>query len=795
MTRFLKPALIIALILTLGLGSLMASGGIYDAYKQNFGDARWQTKLNQFIDACSASYNYLVNQIGLLNSLVTNWTLTENYPVVFTGALRVDADTLTVPGDQTAKITVGKLLWADCGPADCVKTSSVSSASYAGGLTTVNINNAILTANLRAVSVVMSRNGVFPSAIGWVFGTDYGSPSKAALDAALAVIGVDERSLSLGPGTWSIDADLTIPANVNLKAERGAILSIATTKTLTFNHDPDAGSYQIFSCVGTGSVKGLARAVPEWFGAKDDNSTNNYAYFQKTFDSVADFGVVELKGTGTYLWDGEVFITQPLTFKSNQSKVKLPDNSAQFNDYTNGYDRHQLSIRSSDVVIDGIYWDGNSRGNYKVVGGVTYYHYAVGGLWSAAQVLIGNYGPSWTVQDIKRVTVKNCTFYDSPYGSCSTYNQSFPSTGEACYYISIENNTFINGQGVNVDFCYTKNSVVKNNKFINPYDFSFQFYYGNYNCSFENNTIWFKSSEIDINKVDPINKLGSNMLWAGQIRVGKINTIPNIDCNVTNNMLFGAPITLTAGMNYSTIKDNHLYSSEQVGLWCVGITGEIGNSIIGNKIYHSDQPGLYLDSIDNPVLVDGNELYGCCTKLLSSTYGSREFNNQITIWNKKYILKNNIARKAGTTPLYGVALSNINGIGVTMLRNDFTGSGNTADVITTADFAAGVGEVPIEVNAISNIKVWEYSNDNFSSDNTIDFIPISTGGIMIARCNGEGGTWVINADGSTVLISGTTNAVATDIAGKFCVFNGGTKLNIRNRLGVIGKVTVVFWYN
>ncbi len=201
MRKSLKILVVVALVLTLGLGSLAASGGLYDAYKLTFGEARWQTKYNQFVDACSASYNYLLSQIGSLNSLVSNWTLTENYPLVFTGATETDNHTFTLSGDQTAKIAAGKLLWADLGPTDGVKSSTVSPATYGSGATTVVVADNILTSNLRAVSVVMSRNGVFPSAIGWVFGQDYGSPGQAASNVARAVIGSNQRALSLGPGT------------------------------------------------------------------------------------------------------------------------------------------------------------------------------------------------------------------------------------------------------------------------------------------------------------------------------------------------------------------------------------------------------------------------------------------------------------------------------------------------------------------------------------------------------------------------------------------------------------------
>jgi hypothetical protein len=70
MSRFMKAMVVIVLTVTLGLGTLYATGGVYDAYKQTFGDSRWQTKLNAFIDACSASYTELSGRIAGLGNII-----------------------------------------------------------------------------------------------------------------------------------------------------------------------------------------------------------------------------------------------------------------------------------------------------------------------------------------------------------------------------------------------------------------------------------------------------------------------------------------------------------------------------------------------------------------------------------------------------------------------------------------------------------------------------------------------------------------------------------------------------
>jgi hypothetical protein len=108
----------------------------------------------------------------------------------------------------------------------------------------------------------------------WVGDPNYGT----TLQDAITAIGSNQTTLRLPAGSYSIDTDTTIPANITLKPERGAILSIATTKTLTINGGLEAGLYQIFSCSGTGKVvygTGVQEVFPEWYGAKGDNSTDD----------------------------------------------------------------------------------------------------------------------------------------------------------------------------------------------------------------------------------------------------------------------------------------------------------------------------------------------------------------------------------------------------------------------------------------------------------------------------------------------------------------------------------------
>lgn len=101
-----------------------------------------------------------------------------------------------------------------------------------------------------------------------------GDPGRGTtLQSAVTGIGGNQAMLRIPAGTWSINANFTIPANVTLKPEQGAILSIATGVTLTINGSFEAGIYKVFSCAGTGQVSFASTSpqlslgiYPDWWG-------------------------------------------------------------------------------------------------------------------------------------------------------------------------------------------------------------------------------------------------------------------------------------------------------------------------------------------------------------------------------------------------------------------------------------------------------------------------------------------------------------------------------------------------
>jgi hypothetical protein len=98
----------------------------------------------------------------------------------------------------------------------------------------------------------------------WVGDPGYGT----TLQDAITGIGSNQASLRIPAGAWNVAANFTIPANITLKPERGAILNISSGVTLTINGELDAGDYQIFTWTGTGAVSFTSqrKIKTAWFG-------------------------------------------------------------------------------------------------------------------------------------------------------------------------------------------------------------------------------------------------------------------------------------------------------------------------------------------------------------------------------------------------------------------------------------------------------------------------------------------------------------------------------------------------
>lgn len=108
----------------------------------------------------------------------------------------------------------------------------------------------------------------------WVKESKYGGTIQGALTA----IGANKVTLRLPPGVWNITSDLTIPANITLKPEPGALLNIFHGKVLSINGGFETGQQQVFTSPGFGKVlmSGSPFVLPQWWGAKGDDRADDW---------------------------------------------------------------------------------------------------------------------------------------------------------------------------------------------------------------------------------------------------------------------------------------------------------------------------------------------------------------------------------------------------------------------------------------------------------------------------------------------------------------------------------------
>lgn len=220
MFKIAKTFIAVIILIALGGGVFMASGTIYDDFKMELGDPRWQTKYNSLVDA-------VYRDIGSLCTLIINWSPVENILTLVPGTpTYVDGDTFTLSTNELARFPAGAVVQARVAAATV--ESTVASSSYGAGVTTVNLNNAVLTNPITRVYVVATRPGLFPYGNGEVNALDYalGTPSQVGLQAAINALGVSDRTLLMPSGSWPISSQLNVPANINLKIEKGAVLTV-----------------------------------------------------------------------------------------------------------------------------------------------------------------------------------------------------------------------------------------------------------------------------------------------------------------------------------------------------------------------------------------------------------------------------------------------------------------------------------------------------------------------------------------------------------------------------------------
>jgi hypothetical protein len=117
------------------------------------------------------------------------------------------------------------------------------------------------------------------------------------IQSALTAIGSTPCTLRIPTGTTcNFPITTAILSNVNLRVDKGGLISTSPGATLTINGTIEAGPYQIFS--GTGVIvlgdPASGNVYANWWGIVGDNATNNYTAVQASLAAISHAGTIRI---------------------------------------------------------------------------------------------------------------------------------------------------------------------------------------------------------------------------------------------------------------------------------------------------------------------------------------------------------------------------------------------------------------------------------------------------------------------------------------------------------------------
>jgi hypothetical protein len=151
--------------------------------------------------------------------------------------------------------------------------------------------------------------------------------------------------------TYTVSTDLTLTSNITLKVDRGALISVATGKTLTVSGIFDAGCYVVKS--GAGSLVVYRSVYPEWTGLSSSASgANNKTYLDNALDIVPSGGTMEFCGKG---------VSYPVAGQWTIDKAVTVDGYGTELDFSTDSNNQGIVVTASNVSILGLEIEGPDK--------------------------------------------------------------------------------------------------------------------------------------------------------------------------------------------------------------------------------------------------------------------------------------------------------------------------------------------------------------------------------------------------------------------------------------------------
>lgn len=545
-----------------------------------------------------------VSSMGSTSIALSEW-VPQDGPFTY-----ISGTQFTLSGDDTSTYQVGRRIQATVAAGTI--TGTVTASAYSAPTTTVLCywDTGSLDAGLSAVSVGLLS--VSPTSIpsqvlqGYINAAGYGATQDSTtINAALTAIGSDPQTLLLGPGAWTISANVTFPANVTLQLQHGAILSNAAD-TVTFNGPLAGGPTQIVSGAGTFAWNCGQPFYFEYFGAVGDGSTEDTTAMQAALDISGTKVVTGLTGR-TYVTDG-------LTIPSNTT-LQAPPGGATIKLKANGDDNLLINSTpaagNSGIHITGPWiLDGNGSNQTGTAGD-----------WNGIRLVnVSNCDiDGIEVKDVRTdgikisnshgVGIRNCYVHDSGETRASGGNNikveglSTAGGGTECYDIDVSHNR-------------VSGSQLQNNIFVIGEDSTYYPHHVNVN----DNIIWDADDlEIEISIFSKFCKANNNTCTAANDGI----LLRGCQyCQANNNVLdgtMGGGITVwgSGGLTpaYNTVSGNIIEGAlnDTTNGGGIKLTIAPQTTVSGNQVENCYR-GIMVISSDDCVIngnqSDANDVYG-----------------------------------------------------------------------------------------------------------------------------------------------------------------------------------------
>lgn len=254
----------------------------------------------------SASQTALVNELWKAAINKTYINPSNSNQVIFEGIIPKDhsAGWLVAPAVDFTIREVG--LWSTSGDLFAVGDfpATIKYQTTDGSGNDIYIQTIIQTSNASTITISVDPSAITATQAYVDAKTAWTTYGYSTLNAAIIAIGATNADLKVNSSV-TMSASITVPANIRIVGDKGGLITLgAYNLNFASAPQPDIGNFQLFNQNGAGTVSGLLKANPEWWGGAADNATNSTAAFVSTRNSLSGSATGKMiLQKGTYLID------------------------------------------------------------------------------------------------------------------------------------------------------------------------------------------------------------------------------------------------------------------------------------------------------------------------------------------------------------------------------------------------------------------------------------------------------------------------------------------------------------